>query len=385
MNPMSSKQFVIRFLCSSLLLLAVIGLFNRIVDPFWYYRDIEFKGFNTIKPKFSRYERHVKPALLMREQPEAIILGSSYAEIGFDPTNPYFTDHNHMKSMNFALAGAQWDMVQCEFEFAVTHANVKRALVGFHPRGLPIANCAKDFTSLGQINTGELLLSSRSLSASIQTIKEQKKENPSHTREGMYFYIRGHAGVDSQFREHFTRRVKGNPQCLDATNTSAIPINPVSDRSLDLSGLQRMIKTAQAHGVELVLFAYPSHAYSLELSKQCGEINERWEAMKQIAALIEKESAGAVSAWHFYGFNDTTAEPIGAMTAKYWQDPEHFNFEMGNMMLADMFDKTRNKPELGHRLNSNSIEADYREFLQKRTEYLQRHPEFQANLQKLLK
>jgi len=71
MNPMASKQFVIRFFCSSFLLLALIGLFNRIVDPFWYYRDIEIKGFNATKLVYSNYERHIKPALLMREQPEA--------------------------------------------------------------------------------------------------------------------------------------------------------------------------------------------------------------------------------------------------------------------------------------------------------------------------
>jgi hypothetical protein len=380
---MTTQQFVTRFFSASLLLLVAIGLFNRIVDPFWYYRDLEIKGFNAIKPKFRRYERHIKPALLMREQPEAIILGSSYAEIGIDPTSPFFTDHGRLKAMNFALAGAFWDRVQCQFEFAVTHANIKRALVGFHPGPLPMVDCAKEFTSLGQVSTGELLLSSRALMASIETIREQKKENPSHTKEGMYFYIRGQAGVDRQFREFFTRHKKDNPHCLDAENASDPAIKPVADSNLDLSGLQRMIKTAQAHGVELVLFAYPSHAYSLELSKQCGELNERWRAMKQIAALIEKVSAGRVSAWHFYGFNDTTTEPIGVMAAKYWQDPEHFNYEVGNRMLADMFDKSGNKPEFGHRLGSSNIEADYGDFLRRRSEYLKHHPEFNADLLKL--
>ena len=382
---MTTRQFVIRFITVSFLLLVLIGLFNRIVDPFWYYRDVEIKGFNAIKPKFRRYERHIKPALLMREQPGAIILGSSLAEIGFDPSYPFFTDHGRLKGMNFAFAGAYWDMVQCDFEFAVTHATIKRALVGFQPGSLPMVNCAKEFASLGQISTGELLLSSRSLIASIETIREQKKENPSHTREGMYFYIRGQAGVDRQFRAFFTHLIKDNPHCLNAKNDSDIAIDPVAGSNLDLSGLQRMIKTAQAHGVELVLFAYPSHAYSLEFSKQCGELNELWRDMASIAALIEKESAGTVHAWHFYGFNDTTSEPIGATAATYWQDPEHFNYEMGNRMLADMFDKTRNKPEFGHRLGSSSIKADYRDFLRERSDYLKHHPEFHTDLNKLLK
>ena len=154
---MTTKQFVIRFFCGSLFFLALIGLFNRIVDPFWYYRDIEIKGFNAVKLEFRNYERHVKPPLLVRDQPEAIILGSSFSEIGFDPNNAFFTDHGRLKGMNFALAGAPWDMVQCHFEFAVAHANIKRALIGFHPENLPVANCAKDFATLGQINIGELI------------------------------------------------------------------------------------------------------------------------------------------------------------------------------------------------------------------------------------
>jgi hypothetical protein len=116
------KQFVTRFVCGYFLLIALVGIFNRIVDPSWYYRDIEIKGFNAIKPKFASVARDIKPALLIRDQPEAIILGSSYAEVGFDPTNPFFTDRGQMKSMNFAFGGASWGEVQCDFEFAVTHS-----------------------------------------------------------------------------------------------------------------------------------------------------------------------------------------------------------------------------------------------------------------------
>jgi hypothetical protein len=130
---MTNKLFVIRFISVSLLLLGLIGLFNRIVDPFWYYRDIEIKGVNAVKLEFRNYERHIKPAILMREQPEAIILGNSFSEIGFDPNNAFFTDHGRLKAMNYAFAGAPWDMVQCQFEFAVTHAHIKRALIGFQP------------------------------------------------------------------------------------------------------------------------------------------------------------------------------------------------------------------------------------------------------------
>jgi len=363
--------------------LVLIGLVNRIVDPFWYYRDIEIKNFNVIKPEFRLFERHIKPTLLMRNQPEAIILGSSYAEIGFDPTNPFFTDHGRLKGMNFALAGATWDMVQCHFEFAVAHVNMKRALIGFHPDNLPVANCSKDFASIGQIDLGELLLSVPSLQASIKTISKQKTNKPSHTRDGQYFWKRDEPGVNIRFGEDYRRHVKQKPQCSKAINTTDIPFNSVAESAFDLSGLRKMIRTAKEHGVELVLYAYPHHVYNEEWDRQCGDEVTHWHAMKQIANLIEAEATpDQVRGWQFYGYNDITTEPIGT-SATYWQDSRHFNFEVGNMMLADMFNETRKKPKFGRPLVSKNIEADYQGFLQERTDYLQNHPEFYAELRKI--
>jgi hypothetical protein len=137
-----------------------------------------------------------------------------------------------------------------------------------------------------------------------------------------------------------------------------------------------MIRSARAHGVELVLFAYPKHAYLLEMDNQCGGQDAEWQTMKRIAEFIESESAGQVRAWQFYGYNDVTAQPV-SMTRGYWQDAKHFNFEAGNMMLEDMFDKTRDRPAFARRLD-----ADYADFLREREEYLQNHPEFGVNFLK---
>ena len=377
---MSTKQYVIRFLCGSLFLLALTGLFNRIVDPFWYFRDIEIKGFNAVKFEFRKYERHVKPSLLVRDQPEAIILGSSFAEIGFDPLNDFFTDDGRLKGMNFALAGAPWAMVLCNYEFAATHAAIKRALIGFHPDNMPQADCEKDFAKLGQINMGELLLSMPSLRSSIDTIRNQNTAKPSHTRDGQFFFMRDETGVNIRFGEDFVRRKKQKPQCVKSSDN---PFNPATGSTLDLSGLSRMIKTATEHNIELVLVAYPQHAFSLELDNQCGDQDLHWKALKQIATLIEAEAKpDQVRVWQFYGYNDITTEPIG-ITAKYWQDSLHFNFEMGNRMLAEMFGKNPDVPKLNRAVSTKTIESDFRTYLLRRYEYLQEHPEFQADLNKL--
>ena len=386
---MTAKQYSIRLVLGIFAFLGMVGLFNRIVDPFWYYRDIEIKGFNAIKTKFGSYERHVKPALLAREQPEAIIMGRSYSEEGFDPTHPLFTDHSRLKSMNFALMGAPWDMVECEFEFAVSHARIKRILIDLPPGDLPLANCAKKFSSIGQVSTLQFLLTDTALKASIDTILAQKNKMPSHTREGMYFPSHGNSPGGYRFREYFSNKIhelrqsKKDVQCLKATDTSSTTDNLTSGRALDLSGLRRMIRIAQDHNIELIMAVPPRHAYLLELTRQCGEQDANWQAMKQISELIDSETAsgGQIRAYQFYGYNNITAETVGPGPAIYWYDPEHFSIETGNMMLSDMFGGS--SPRLGHPLTSASINADYQGFLLGRIGYLKRHPDFQSDMKKL--
>ncbi len=373
---MTIKQFVIRFVSLSFLLLILIGLFNRIVDPFWYYRDSEITGFNAIKPAYGNYERQIKPILLMRDQPESVILGSSYAEIGFDSNNKFFTDDGRLKGMNLALARAYDDEVQCNFEFAVAHSHIKRALIGFHLTGMAKTDCKK-FAKLGQINKMELLLSLSSLRDSIKTITHQKNDKSTHAQDGRFFFARDKPGVNTRFGEDFERYKKQHPHCV---KSSTMPFNYVSANTVDLSGLRNMIRIAKEHDVELVFFVYPRHAYSLELDNQCGDQDTYWRAMNQIANLIETETSAR--AWQFYSYNELTTESIGA-TAKYWQDSRHFNFEMGNVMLEDIFGESPTGPKLGRPITTEGIQADFRSFLEGRDNYLQNHPEFQSEIQKL--
>lgn len=368
---MTPKQFLTRFLFGYFLLLALVGIFNRIVDPAWYYRDIEIAGFNAIKPTFVDFARDVKPALLIRDQPEAIILGNSYSEIGFDPTNPFFTEQGRLKGMNFAFAKASWGEEQCDFEFAISHSNIKRALVGFHPGDLPISDCARDYASIGHYNTVDFLLTYSALNYSFETIKHQQAMAASHTREGMYYYNRWR-NANHLFREGLGARISECNKNVDSGRTSS---STAWNRGLDLSGLRRMIRSAKSHGVELVLYAYPKHAYLLELDFLCGTQHQEWQTMQQIAAFVDVESEGQFRTWQFYGFNTITAEPVSNRRG-YWQDAKHFNYELGNIFLADMFDKHWGEPRLARQLNS-----DYADFLHERDDYLASHPDFSSQMQ----
>jgi hypothetical protein len=151
---------------------------------------------------------------------------------------------------------------------------------------------------------------------------------------------------------------------------------------VDLAGLERVIRLAAERGVELRLFAYPSHALSLELEAVCGGWSERWAALAAIAALVER-SPGNVQLWEFYGYNDWTGEPVVGANPVNWQDPEHFNFEFGSYMLDAMFGGAGMPAGLGRRVTVAGLPLAYQAFAAGRSEWLARHPGLLAELRSL--
>jgi len=382
------RRFSIWLLVGLLGTLGLAGLFNRIVDPFWYFRDVSIDGFNAVKTKFRRFERHVKPAIVAREKPDAIILGSSFAEIGLDPRNRSFTGDGRLAGYNFGIAGAFWDMTRCYLEFALQNSQPKRIVVGVPLTDLPAVDCTEAVATMGDPGVGALLFSARALRASVQTVLEQRKQRPSHTREGLYFYARAAGAAQRSFGEMFAARLRPQSCDLRKLGSSTAPLTPVASpkRALDLAGLRQLASTAVARGIELRVVIYPQHVYNLELDALCGGGVDRWDALEQMAKVVEEASGGSglVQLWEFYGYNDVTGEPV-APDMKYWQDPQHFNVEVGDMMLAEMFGAPRDgRPEIGRRVTPGTQDAARRRFDAARQAFITAHPWFYPRLVPLL-
>jgi hypothetical protein len=136
--------------------------------------------------------------------------------------------------------------------------------------------------------------------------------------------------------------------------------------------------------VELRLYAYPQHAFFVELDLLCGQAASRWAALAAIARVVAEEAPqGRVELWDFYGYNEVTAEPVAGRNPTYWQDPGHFNFEMGGMMLADMFGGVP-RGRLGRRIVPGEVEEAYRAFLEERDRYLASHTRFYDDLRAVM-
>ncbi|MBI3917636.1 MAG: hypothetical protein HY322_11585 [Betaproteobacteria bacterium] len=377
---MTSRQYTIGLLAGVALLLGLAAATNRLVDPFWYYRDLEIEGFNAAKPRFARFERHIKPQLLARERPQAMVLGSSLAEIGFDANDPALTGAGKLKGYNFAFAGAGWDLVQCHFEYALAVTDLKRAVIGIHPGALPATDCANRMPEVREFSEVKLLVSLRVLQNSMRTVMEQRRGRSSHTREGRYLYARDIPGVAMRFREFFLGRQRSDSRCtIERVRVPPAGASPAAaaialPRRLDLSGLRALIRAARARGIELRLFAYPYHALSLELDFLCGQDAQRWAALAAITQVVAEEAPhGGVELWEFFGYNEVTGERVVSRHPQFWQDPAHFNHEMGSLMLADMFG-SQSVGRLGRRLAPGGLPGAYRDFLAGRERFLAEHP-----------
>ena len=388
---MSAKHYTLGWLLLITLTLAAVAAFNRVVDPFWYYRDIEIAGVNAVKPRFARFERHVKPALLAREQPEAIILGSSFAEIGFDALDPSLTNQGRLRGYNFALAGAGWALEQCAFAYALKHAPIKRAVLGISAGALPMADCQHVWQGMS-VTPAELLLSVNALDNAIRTVAEQRRARPSHTREGRYLYTRDVPGAARRFGEYFRRDARAQAPCAARL---AAPPREVAYRAvqpsanLDVAGLRAVIRLARAQGTELAFVIYPKHALSLELDFACGDARARWRDIAAIAQAVAEESAQdanqhSAGVWVFDGYDALRAESVAGREPVYWQDPEHFNFELGARMLATIYNGAGvGEPAFGARVLPGNVDDLYRQLLEQRQQYLAANAGFYGELRAL--
>lgn len=385
-----ARRYFLIALFGTLAALAAVAAFNRVVDPFWYFRDVEIAGFNAVKTKFRRFERHVKPALVAREAPQALILGSSYAEIGFDPLSPLFTDGGRLSGYNFGMAGADWSMVQCYLEHALERARPRRLLVGLSLAAMPDTDCREQLAEMASPDLASFLISTDALRASIETVAEQRRGVASHTREGLYRYAKDAPGADSRFREFFRAHEQVCPLADLARRhrETLSPALPAPAAGADFSGLRRFLAQAAAQDVEVFLVIYPVHAYVAELGFLCGAYRDHWALAQALARAVEDAAASGarVQLWDFPGYTARTGERVTSGVMRYWQDPRHFNAELGEVLLASM----RGAPgapgeRFGYRVTPEAAASEFERVLAERAAYVAAHPWFLPELERLLR
>ena len=150
--------------------------------------------------------------------------------------------------------------------------------------------------------------------------------------------------MERRFRQYFAYQLPGNPACRKDTlerflATLAWSV-PSAGGPVNLNGLDRIVTAISGRDVAPKLVVYPQHALRVETDYLCRRAEARWHALWQLAQRLEihpPAPPASIELWDFQGYSAYTTEPVASGLMTYWQDPEHFNYELGNVMLDWMF------------------------------------------------
>lgn len=380
----------------TVLLMLLTAAFNRVVDPFQYFGDMRIEGFNAIKTRLRFFEREVKPVVLRRERPESLIIGSSVAAIGFEPLHPSLSRDGRAKSYNFAFAGAPWKETFCALEYVLARTTAKRIVFGMVAHSMPEEDCSRSTAAMDENRLSEVLVSPQAVQHSIKTLRSQHpRENQRHTPEGRYEFFRYDADAEGRARVLFRAYLAGKDCSEDRLRRSldhpAPPLVPDPTAQFDLSGLKRILGQMSGRDIQLKIVIYPRHVVGAEAEYLCGDGLERWHVMHRMAEYIEKHPPAApasVEVWEFQGYGPSFAEPMGRGERNSWQDPIHFNVELGDILLDWMFGAIAVESDtvtgFGYRVSSATLGARYRWLSDQRASYLKAHPEAWETLMRLV-
>ena len=81
----ADKNFLIGVVAVVIALTLLSAAVNMIVDPFRVHHLVEIDGFNTVKPSAQGNLRLAKAYNISSQRPDAVLLGNSRVEQGFDP------------------------------------------------------------------------------------------------------------------------------------------------------------------------------------------------------------------------------------------------------------------------------------------------------------
>jgi len=391
-----------RYLCGlgaslAALLVAVVA-FNLVVDPYGYVGAPRIPGLNALKPGPGSELVAVKRAALARLAPDALILGNSRAEVGFDPEHPAWATRG-LEAYNAAIRGAGLEAAVRMLETARQTQEPEVVIVGLDfldfltaPDAAirPFPNATSESVIdrfqrwFGAVGTfGALRDSVRTIIAQHGRYPEiitDRGLNPLREYEGIA-RVEGYHAMFAQRAQENARAYVRKPSGIFVDGTRSSP---------SLSIVEGLVERARQRGTELHLVIYPYHAQILVMFEAAG-LWPAFEQWKRRLAEIAAKGGPGITLWDFSGFSDYTTEPIpgaGDTTTEvrwYWE-AGHFKKALGDLVLERILlpGDTADAGNFGVRLMGANIDAHLRRISQDRDAFRTSNQAFVADTEALV-
>jgi hypothetical protein len=339
-------------LLSTLAILASVGAINRFVDPFGAFAT-------TVNDRpqeaglFGSNTRLAKAHVVSRFRPEAIILGSSRAEVGLSAAHEAW---QYERVYNLGLPQASIAEILEYYEHAIAAGSLKQAVLGldFYQFN-PMLEPRPDFDACRLRNPGSawtrwraalcdmpaLLLSRRALGESIAQLRGRSKE-ADYLRDGSRnelakeaeFRRAGYqhaAFLDSEFS--YLNRI----DLLGGFRTSNLAFEETAGPRFEA-----LLRLSYEHGVDLRLFISPSHARQFELIREMGLWDEfvRWKRflLATATSIAAEYASEPFPIWDLADYNVFSQEALPPLEDRearmkwYWES-SHYNRSLGQRVL----------------------------------------------------
>ncbi len=324
------------------------GAFSLGVDPFGLYRVLPSRsGLNVQKPRQKGHERMVRAADLTRLAPDAVILGTSRAQVGLDPEAPAWAGVATRPANAAFSDGSPYEALRY-LQHADAQSPVKVVVFGAdYLSFIGNGRFTSDFTESRLAvsprreahffhwldDVPSALLSLDTLRLSRRTMLEQ--ETPS------YFFETGRrrpATMEARIEEQGGAR--GAFVWSERDYADSYVCAQPSRLETHLADFDELVRYCTERKIRLIVLWSPSHARSLALLEEAG----LWPEVERFKRLLAERSKD-FELWEFSGADPrTTAEEVPppgdtmSRTRWYWES-SHYKKELGDVALARAFDK----------------------------------------------
>lgn len=401
----------------AVMLLCAIGGINGIVDPFGRFGWVQLEGINQLKPAFERNPLMSKAFHSVTQQPDSVLLGTSRANQGYDPSNAAWQAAAE-RPYNLGTPAADIYRMKRYFQHIQARSNVKQLILALDFRSFNAYD--QNLANNKAIDNGEVylsvdeygqrklfygltqvmpsLLSKDALLASFYTVSHQSPDgNRTYFPNGFKFRNPDHFTPRRRFLYGAGRSVGVYLARPNRAHSYGYSFVDETSGYSTLEDYRQILQMAYQNGVDVRIVINPSHAYLLEVIHAI-DLWPTFEAWKRSLLTINLEEAEASNAepfplWDFCDYSSLATQAVPETRQQWDRTPQlfweitHFKPAVGDRILQTIFanapsanaSPTQSTPTgFGKRLTPATLESHLEAVRDRRVRYL-RHHRVEAN------
>lgn len=349
---MNSKKWIKYLVVFYVLGVGIVSGINYCVDPYNLYKTNIFKE----KPEQVAKIKLVKVFKTKIIKPMSIVLGTSRAEFGYDPTHEYFSK----PSYNLATSSSSMYENLLNFKYALKQGNLKKVLlvVDYRMFNEPEQKGSNDFeTYFDDKNIYSLLFSNDVLIDSFKTVLNQQNRNQyleNGQRDHNWYWknileLGGHLEIMKKDESKYYKDYPTNYTYKD-TKKKSFP------------DFEEIVKLCYENNIELDIIFGPSHIRQWEAFDYYLGYEKLLEWKKNVVISVNELSQQynkiQFRIMDFSVYHPFTAEkvPIDKNTKmQYYWESGHYKHELGVIVLDRLVGDSKHG-DFGVELNLTNID-----------------------------